>query len=442
MPRPFNFRTNRNPSRSSSSSSSTPSATNESGSSGAAAPLLSFVMSAFSKSRWPASSSTRSSRGAPTRYANSSSSRAHVPWNVPIHAPSITCAPSSGRLRASSVVMRSRSSSAARSLKVTASMRSGGTPCSTSQQNRSVAVKVLPVPGPAAIKKAPSGPAWAAAACSGLNGTRLRPVRWQRSFGRSPAKRADRRMWAVREATDACAGEVARRGFEVPSLDARDRIDDDRAAAFEVVAAQGLLAVLLEASRLPDAEDHLANRAPDPLLRVPDRKEPRLESERMSVVVETEAASKVVEGELNVVQRRPEVGLIGIPHRLTSSGLVVDDLDLAVTDIVDAVDFPDDLRSVQLEMEAAFQSQRAQPSNALQASREADVVAEQIPHLAFFALAIEHALHAREISIEASLQGFLEPDALSIRFQRPPLRLVGVELLENFVQEAPTLHRH
>src|SRR5207249_812795 len=65
---------------------------------------------------------------------------AHVPWNVPIHAPSITCAPSPGRRRAGSAVMRSRSSSAARSLKVTARIRSGGTPCSTSQQNRSVAV--------------------------------------------------------------------------------------------------------------------------------------------------------------------------------------------------------------------------------------------------------------------------------------------------------------
>src|SRR5712692_10804203 len=124
-------------------------------------------------------------------------------------------------------------------------------------------------------------------------------------------------MWAVREATDACAGEVARRGFEMPSLDARDRIDDDRAAAFEVVAAQGLLAVLLEAGRLPDAEDHLANRAPHPLLRVPDRKESRLESERMTIVVEPEAAGKVVEGELDVVQLRAEVGVVGIPHRLT-----------------------------------------------------------------------------------------------------------------------------
>jgi len=51
--------------------------------------------------------------------------------------------------------MRTLNSSAARSLKVTVRIWSGATPCSTSQQNRSVAVNVLPVPGPAAMRNAP-----------------------------------------------------------------------------------------------------------------------------------------------------------------------------------------------------------------------------------------------------------------------------------------------
>ncbi len=92
-----------------------------------------------------------------------------MPWNVPIQAPSRTCAPSSGRRAPSSVAIRCLSSSAARSLNVTVRIRSGLTPCSTSQQKRSVAVKVLPVPGPAAIRNAPCGPACAAAACSELS---------------------------------------------------------------------------------------------------------------------------------------------------------------------------------------------------------------------------------------------------------------------------------
>ena len=177
MPRPLSLSTKRRPDRSRSSRSSTPSAVNESGSSGAVAPLPNLVMSPCSNNLCPVSSRTRSSRGAPIRYANSSSKRAQTPWNVPIHTPSMPCAPMSGRRRPSSVVIRRRSSSAARSLKVRARIRSGATPCSTSQQKRSVAVKVLPVPGPAAMRNAPSGPACAAAACSSLGGASTALIR-------------------------------------------------------------------------------------------------------------------------------------------------------------------------------------------------------------------------------------------------------------------------
>ena len=169
MPLPLSLRRKRSPERRRSSRSSTLSAVNESGSSGAASPLRRRATSRCSKSFWPVSSSTRSSRGAPTRYANSSSRREHTPWKVPIHAPSRTSGPRSGRRASSSAVMRDRSSSAARSLKVTARIWPGGTRCSTSQQKRSVAVAVLPVPGPAAMRNAPSGPACAADACSELS---------------------------------------------------------------------------------------------------------------------------------------------------------------------------------------------------------------------------------------------------------------------------------
>ena len=63
--------------------------------------------------------------------------------------------------------MRSRSSSAALSVNVTARIEAGGAlMVSTSQQKRSAIVKVLPVPGPAAMRMAPSGPACAANLCS------------------------------------------------------------------------------------------------------------------------------------------------------------------------------------------------------------------------------------------------------------------------------------
>src|SRR5207253_1844245 len=148
------------PERSRSSRSSTVRALNESGSNGAAAPLRSLAISSCSNSRCPVSSRTRSSRGAPTRYANSSSKRAQMLWKVPIHAPSraslawVPCTRPgirSGRRADSSLVMRTLNSSAARSLKATVRIWSGATPCSTSQQTRSVATNVLPLPGPAAL---------------------------------------------------------------------------------------------------------------------------------------------------------------------------------------------------------------------------------------------------------------------------------------------------
>ncbi len=83
-----------------------------------------------------------------------------MPWKVPIQA--------SSRGRLSSWESRSRSSPAAASVKVTASTASGSAPCSTSQRKRRTMVKVFPVPGPAAIRKAPSGPASIAARCSGV----------------------------------------------------------------------------------------------------------------------------------------------------------------------------------------------------------------------------------------------------------------------------------
>src|SRR5712692_9544856 len=81
-----------------------------------------------------------------------------MPWNVPIQAPSRTSGPRSGRRAISSSVMRVLSSSAARSLKVTARIWPAGTRCSTNQQKRSVAVAVLPVPGPEGAFLIAAGP--------------------------------------------------------------------------------------------------------------------------------------------------------------------------------------------------------------------------------------------------------------------------------------------
>src|SRR5690242_307960 len=91
-------------------------------------------------------------------------------------------------------------------------------------------------------------------------------------------------------AAHARPGKVAWCGFEPPCLDARDRGHDGRPAALEVLIAEQSLAVLLQAGGLADAEDDLADRAPHPFFRVPQRKEPGLESKRIAVVVEAEAA--------------------------------------------------------------------------------------------------------------------------------------------------------
>src|SRR6266446_3505261 len=236
-----------------------------------------------------------------------------MPWNVPIQAPSRTSGPRSGRRTLSSAVMRSRSSSAARSLKVTARICPAGTRCSTSQQKRSTAVAVLPVPGPAAL---------------------------------------------------------------------------------EVGRLKHLLPIFLETRRAADGEDVLSHRAPDPVLRVPEGQEPRLESERLTLVVESVLAREVVERELHVVHVGAEVHLVRPPHRLARASLVVDDLDLAIADVVDSVDLADDLRPVQLQVEALLERERPEAADVLHAGHEADVVAEERPHLLLLALAVEHSFHS------------------------------------------------
>jgi hypothetical protein len=216
---------------------------------------------------------------------------------------------------------------------------------------------------------------------------------------------------------------------------------DDRAAAIQVFLGQKLLAIFLEARGPADAEDVLPHAAPHPVLRVVKREEPRSEAERLALLVEAFPARDVVEGELHVVQLRSEVRLVGVLHRLARAGLVVDDLHLAVADIVDAVDLADNLRAVELKAEPALDRNRAQPANELHARDELDVVGEHRPHLALFALAVEHALHVREVRLEVTLQGGLEPLLLMVPVERPPVALVGVEVLEHPVQESAALHR-
>src|SRR5260370_24295832 len=113
-------------------------------------------------------------------------------------------------------------------------------------------------------------------------------------------------MRTVRVPAHACPGEVARRGLEMSRLDARDRGHDSRPAALEVFIAEQSLAVFLQSGGLAHAEDDLADRAPDPFLRVPQRQEARLESERNAVVVEAEPAGPAVWPGLHVGPLPPE----------------------------------------------------------------------------------------------------------------------------------------
>src|SRR5437773_7444478 len=104
------------------------------------------------------------------------------------------------------------------------------------------------------------------------------------------------------------------------------------------------------------------------------------------------------------MQLGPEVHVIREAHRLAGSGLVVDHLDLAVADIVDAVDLADHGRAIDLQTEALLNRKRAQAADELHSGDRPDVVAEERADLPFLALAVKHALHAREVSVEVSLR--------------------------------------
>ena len=172
-------------------------------------------------------------------------------------------------------------------------------------------------------------------------------------------------MRACPEAGHAGAGDLAWRGLEVPGLDALDRVDHDSPASLEVFSGQRLFPILLQTRRPADGEDVLPHAAPDPVLRVPQRQETGLKSERVALVVDSVLAREVVQRQLDVVQLRTEIHLIRDPHVLARAGLVVDDLDLAVADIVDAVDLAYDLDSVQLEVESLLDGQGAQAADEL-----------------------------------------------------------------------------
>ena len=184
------------------------------------------------------------------------------------------------------------------------------------------------------------------------------------------------------------------------ALDPGDRLHDDGAAALEVLVRQHLLAVLLEPGRPADAEDVLPHVPPDPVLRVPQREKARLKTERLAVVIDAESAREVVQRQLNVRHLRPEVRFVGVLHRLARAGLVVDDLHLAVADVVDPVDLADDLDAVQLEVKSPLHVESSQAADQLQPGDESDVVAEDRTHLELLALAVQHALHVRQIRFE------------------------------------------
>src|SRR5438132_349706 len=197
---------------------------------------------------------------------------------------------------------------------------------------------------------------------SGL-GRRLesRSFRWRSAVG------ANRRVGTAAEPRYACARELTWRGLEVTSLDALDRSRDDGAAALQVVLGQRLLAIFLQPGRPPDAEDVLSHPAPHPVFRVPEGKEPRLEAKWFALLVKAVLAREVVERELHVVQLGPKVHLVREAHGLAGTGLVVDDLDLAVAHVVDPVDLADDLGAVDLQPKSLLDRERAHAADELHA---------------------------------------------------------------------------
>src|SRR6266852_8943402 len=130
----------------------------------------------------------------------------------------------------------------------------------------------------------------------------VRRGRQQSSFGWCAAIGPHGGVRAAAKARHTRAGEVSRRGFEMTGFDARYRLNDDGPAAVQVLGGQRLLAVLLEPSRPADAEDVLTHAAPNPVLRIPERKKPGLESERAPLIVDPRATREVVQGQLNVVE--------------------------------------------------------------------------------------------------------------------------------------------
>src|ERR1700687_5252338 len=263
-----------------------------------------------------------------------------------------------------------------------------------------------------------------------------------RSFGWSTSVGAHCGVRAAAEPGDAGAGQLTWRGLEMTGLDPPDRVHDDRPAAVQVFGCQQPLAIFLEARRAADAEDVLPHAAPDPILRVPEGEEAWLESERLSFLVDAVLAGQVVERELDVVQLGTEICLVGVLHRLARARLVVDDLHLAIADVVDSVDLAYDLRTVKLEAEPNLGVDGAEPSNELHAGDEPDVVAQQRADLALFALAVQHALHVYEIALEVALERGFEPFLLMLGVERSPFTFLGVEVLEHLVQEPSALHGH
>src|SRR5258708_14141862 len=168
----------------------------------------------------------------------------------------------------------------------------------------------------------------------------------------STSERAHRGVRAAAESSHAGLGGLPRRRFEVTRLDAPDRIDHDGPAAVEVLTREQPLAIVLESGGVANAEDDLPHIAPDPFLRVPQRQEPRLEAERLALLVESLFAGDVVKSDLHVVELRPEVRFVGVFHGLARAALVVDHLDLPIADVVDSVDLSDDVGPIQLQPQA------------------------------------------------------------------------------------------
>src|SRR5262249_15371026 len=225
--------------------------------------------------------------------------------------------------------------------------------------------------------------------------------------------------------------------------DPPDGVHRSHTTALQILLTDSPLHPLPHAQRrLTDREQDLAHAPEHGVLRVPEGQEARAECDRPALLVNTIATGQGIHEELDVGELGPEVVVVGVLGAAAAAGLVVDDLARALTRVVDPVDLSMNLGAVEPERELAFDHQRAEPPDRLQAGRKADVVVKDAPDLLLLRPAMEDRVDAVQVAVQVFDQSPLQPFPLQLLRQRAPLGLAAVEILQHTMQEAPALHLH